>query len=249
MSEREDIQEDRYAFPYHYLPRFEKGRFSQVRTLRWGYEYFSYVSFVLDKLESRGFETLLDVGCGDAAFLHHVRGRFGEKRLVGIDVSAQAILHARPFNPQIEFVIGEITEPEVINEEFDVVTCIDVLEHISPEKLPAFVGGLHRCVNPGGTLIVTVPSRNIEVSRKHYQHFDAESLSEALTPQFSVSETFYLNRKSWWVRRWHRVLTNSLFILNEKHLVDWIYRHYQRRFLPASPSNAARICAICAKNS
>ncbi len=39
--------------------------FSQVRNLSWGYEYLSYLHFVLEKASQIGFKSLLDVGCAN----------------------------------------------------------------------------------------------------------------------------------------------------------------------------------------
>ena len=51
LSAEQAVQEAEYEFPYHYIPRLEGGNFSQVRKLRWGYEYLSYLRFVLARLE------------------------------------------------------------------------------------------------------------------------------------------------------------------------------------------------------
>src|SRR4051812_16394470 len=85
--EREAIQEAEYEFPYHYIPQLENGNFSQVRKLRWGYEYLSYLRFILAQLEKLEFASLLDVGCGEGRFLSEVSKRFPDKNLKGVDRS------------------------------------------------------------------------------------------------------------------------------------------------------------------
>jgi len=241
-------QEGLYEVPDHYIPHFERGRFSQTRTLRWGYEYLSYVLFILEKLESLTFESLLDVGCGDGRFLHEVRRRFGGVHLSGIDTSDRAIRYARAFNPDIEFFAADITDGEPIARRYDVIVMVDTLEHIAPERIAAFLAAARRRLNDDGLLIITVPSTNIDLSRKHHQHFDPDSLASVLDPYFTITETFHLNRKSWRVRLLHRLLSNSLFILNQKRLVNVLFRHYRRRFLLAGPADGGRICAICGPN-
>ena len=61
-------QEAQYHFPYHYIPYIEGNKFSQSKTLKWGYEYLSYIYFVINKISSLHFNTLLDVGCGDGRY-------------------------------------------------------------------------------------------------------------------------------------------------------------------------------------
>src|ERR1051325_285897 len=90
LTPQQTIQDTQYQFPYHYIPTLENGNFSQVRKLRWGYEYLSYLRFVLSTLEEIQFESVLDVGCGEGRFLWEVSKCFSDKRLVGIDLSARA---------------------------------------------------------------------------------------------------------------------------------------------------------------
>lgn len=245
LSAEQAVQEAEYEFPYHYIPSFEGGNFSQVRKLRWGYEYLSYLRFVLARLERVGFDSLLDVGCGEGRFLREVSRRFTGKRLLGVDFSARAVEYARLLNPGLRFVREDIADGATVSERFDVVTLIETLEHVPPAELGGFVEGLRRRANEGGLLVVSVPSRNTKMSAKHYQHFDLESLAAALAPCFKVEEHYYLNRISKWDRLLSALLTNRYFILNERRLLNAIFRRYERSLLAARESDCKRICVVC----
>jgi 2-polyprenyl-3-methyl-5-hydroxy-6-metoxy-1,4-benzoquinol methylase len=245
LSAEQAVQEAEYEFPYHYIPRLEGGNFSQVRKLRWGYEYLSYLRFVLARLERAEFDSLLDVGCGEGRFLREVSRRFRGKRLLGVDFSARAVEYARLLNPGLSFARADISSDSAARERFDVVTLIETLEHVPPVELGAFVSGLRRRVNDGGLLVVSVPSVNIRVSAKHYQHFDLGSLTAALAPQFKVGEHYYLNRISKWDRLLSAALTNRYFILNERRLLNALFRRYERSLLAARESDCKRICVVC----
>lgn len=245
LSAEQAVQEAEYEFPYHYIPRLEGGNFTQVRRLRWGYEYLSYLRFVLARLERAGFDSLLDVGCGEGRFLREVSGRFPGKRLLGIDFSARAIEYARLLNPGLRFVREDIADGAEPSERFDVVTLIETLEHVPPAEVGEFVEGLRRRTNEGGLLVVSVPSKNIKMSAKHYQHFDLDSLTKALAPYFKVEEHYYLNRISKWDRLVSALLTNRYFILNERRLLNAIFRRYERSLLNARASDCKRICVVC----
>lgn len=245
LSAEQAVQEAEYEFPYHYIPRLEGGNFSQVRKLRWGYEYLSYLRFVLARLERVEFDSLLDVGCGEGRFLREVSRRFHGKRLLGVDFSARAVEYARLLNPGLSFVRADISDDSAARERFDVVTLIETLEHVPPDELGAFVSGLRRRVNEGGLLVVSVPSVNIKMSAKHYQHFDLGSLASALAPHFKVEERYYLNRISKWDRLLSVVLTNRYFILNERRLLNALFRRYERSLLAARESDCKRICVVC----
>jgi methylase of polypeptide subunit release factors len=95
LSDQQIIQENSYEYPYHYIPIWNGITFSQTHTLWWGYEYISYLHYVLDKVSQMDFESLLDVGCGDGRFLFELSRRFSSKRLSGIDYSKRAIDFAR----------------------------------------------------------------------------------------------------------------------------------------------------------
>lgn len=245
LSAEQAVQEAAYEFPYHYLPRLEGGNFSQVRKLRWGYEYLSYLRFVLARLERVEFDSLLDVGCGEGRFLREVSKRFSGKRLLGVDFSARAIEYARLLNPGLDFLRADIARGAESSERFDVVTLIETLEHVPPVELGEFVSGLRRRTNDGGTLVVSVPSTNIKMSAKHYQHFDLRSLASALAPHFRVEEHYYLNRISKWERLLSAALTNRYFILNERRLLNALFRRYERSLLAARESDCKRICVVC----
>ncbi len=243
-SDRQQVQERRYRFPYHYIPQIEEGRFSPTRTWRWGYEYLSYLRFVIAKIESQPFRSLLDVGCGDGRLLAELRARFPDRTLVGIDRSEAAIRFAQAFCPDVEWVCGDFGDPLMLPQQFDVVSVIETLEHIPPEGLEAFVDGLQRSLLPDGRLIVTVPTPNVPVPRKHYQHFSADSLRRILEPHFAAQETFYLNRNAHAVKMIEWLLCNRLFALQSSRLLNALFRLYEKRYLPAGPNDAKRICAI-----
>jgi SAM-dependent methyltransferase len=245
LSAEQAVQEAEYEFPYHYIPRLEGGNFSQVRKLRWGYEYLSYLRFVLARLERVGFDSLLDVGCGEGRFLREVSKRFSGKRLLGVDFSARAVDYARLLNPDLDFLRADIARGSEQSERFDVVTLIETLEHVPPAELGEFVSALRRRTNDGGTLVVSVPSTNIKMSAKHYQHFDLRSLASALAPYFRVEEHYYLNRISKWERVLSAVLTNRYFILNERRLLNALFRRYERSLLVARERDCKRICVVC----
>ena len=239
------IQEAEYEFPYHYIPRLEGGNFSQVRKLRWGYEYLSYLRFILARLEKIEFDSLLDVGCGEGRFLSEVSKRFLDKKLTGADTSARALEYARLLNPQLKFTCGDITDPSLFAEPFDVITLIETLEHIPPPGVADFVRGLRRYVKDEGRLILSVPSENLRLNRKHYQHFTLESLRAALKPHFAVTEHYFLNRISRWDTLLGKLLDNRLFILNEPRLLNALYRRYESSLLNALESDGKRICVVC----
>lgn len=244
MDIQKIIQENRYFFPYHYIPEFKNGCFSQTRNLFWGYEYLSYLGFVLDKLAYLKFNSLLDVGCGEGRFLYEINQMMPDKTLVGIDISQRSIAFAKAFNPDLQFICGDIQTAN-LGKKFDVISLIEVLEHIPPEEIPHFLETLHNLLQPSGALIISVPSDNQKLNPKHYQHFNARGLKNALSDIFKIEEIFYLNRDSLKTNILSKILSNRFSILNHKWLLKIIYNFYLKNLLPATEKDAKRLFCIC----
>jgi len=215
--------------------------------MNWGYIYLSYLYFVLDIINEFNFNSLLDVGCGDGRFLYEVRNRAQDKRLSGLDSYQPAIDFARVMNPDVEWVCANIEEKGLF-DSFDVITILDVLEHIEPHKVPQFLKGVHQYLNTNGLLIITVPSNNTPVQKKHYQHFDVVSLTKSLNPLFDIDEIYYLNRRPSKIQKIViRLLSNRLFIINYSKLLGWLYTYYVKNLLIGEKDNCMRIAVTCRK--
>jgi len=128
---------------------------------------------------------LLDAGCGDGRLCYELAQ--GGWDVVGIDYSERAIAFAKAFSPTVKFIVGDLAkyQPE---KQFDVVTCVEVIEHIIPIELPNVIMHISRCLKNDGTLILTVPSINISVTSKHYQHFSPDELAQVLSPYFEITQ-------------------------------------------------------------
>jgi SAM-dependent methyltransferase len=91
---------------------------------------------------------ILEAGCGSAS---EVVLPF-EKRIVGIDIDAEQLKHNDTVGQKIE---GDLQTYELPQNAFDLVACVDVLEHLPfPERALA---NMSRSVKPGGYLLVAGP--------------------------------------------------------------------------------------------
>ena len=55
MSEQFNLQEEEYEFPYHYIPTFKNGNFSQTIHWSWGFRYLGGIKIVMDCLKNEQF--------------------------------------------------------------------------------------------------------------------------------------------------------------------------------------------------
>src|ERR1700761_8035736 len=114
--------------------------------------------FVADRAKLAGMR-VLDVGCG-GGLLCEALARAGA-RVTGIDLAPGMIevarLHAAEQGLDITY---KVTPAEEIGGEFDVVTCMEMLEHVpDPSAMTATLASL---VKPGGNVFVSTINRNLK---------------------------------------------------------------------------------------
>lgn len=249
IDNKKRIQERKYEFPYHYIPRYKNGNFTQTRNLAWGYEYLSYMYFVLNELKKINFISLLDVGCGDGRFLFEAQKKFANARLVGIDIFKDAVNFANAFSNGPRYCVGNITNKDLFKEKFDVITLIETLEHIPPQDIPDFLDGLSYYLKDSGYFLLTVPSNNVSKRARHYQHFDFKSLEDTLDPYFHINNAYYLNKLSLQDKIIRSLLSNKFFVLNNQYILNKIYDYYSKHLVKAEKNNARRIFVVCKKRA
>ena len=108
---------------------------------------------------ARGGASHLDFGCHDGAFLNSLNDK-GIGRLVGVDVSEEAVRKGRQRFPELEII--KISDTPVLPFEdgvFSSASILDVLEHLCEQA--ELLRELRRVLADKGRLIVTVPGRHL----------------------------------------------------------------------------------------
>ncbi len=119
------------------------------------YQYFEEVNQGLLKL-ALGHDRVLDVGCGLGALGEELRGQ--GCYVVGLDVSEEAVGHARPRLDEAYVcdVTADAGLPFDESERFDLIVFGDVLEHVADPL--AVLSRFKRCIRPGGHIVVSLPN-------------------------------------------------------------------------------------------
>jgi SAM-dependent methyltransferase len=238
-SERFSLQNDAYFFPYHYLPRItSNGKIVIYQFLGWGLRYLTYMTYIRDRILATRPKSVCDVGCGDGRLLHMLREI---PRRVGVDISARAISFAKAFDPDAEWHCCPVQD---VPGTYEVVTCVETLEHIEDEKVADFVSSLQARLSEGGTLVLSVPTVNRRVRPKHYRHYSADLLQKHLAPHFVIYETAWLFSVGTWTSVLGRLLTNRIFIMQHGATLRLIWELHRKRGYYATSSNAAHLVAF-----
>ena len=126
--------------------------------------------------------SLLDVGVGLGQFVNAMASRKKFERIVGVDISRHSL-----FLEVFEGFTMDYSSIESLpygDDEIDVVTCMETIEHIPDAIFEKGVAELRRVCKK--QLIVTVPFREETLSKGHVRRFDFADL-ERLFPRGEIT--------------------------------------------------------------
>lgn len=220
-------------------------------------ELLAFLHFADERLDLK-HGSILDYGCGTGLALQWINSQFGNKDLVGIDISPGAIESARSNFPGIDFRIFDAESPIAsLKREFDVALCLNVLEHLyNPDKALYYLANHYMKKN--GYLVSTVPNRMIfsngmmqsPINKTHINEPSYEEFRNLLENHFNKVDIFGVRFKeedrrnvhAIWVRHacdgysalgelwWNPILKNTyrLFFKGELLLIPYLMIKYKK---------------------
>jgi 3' terminal RNA ribose 2'-O-methyltransferase Hen1 len=123
---------------------------------------------VLSALCESGARSVLDLGCGEGRLLRQLLDERQFERIVGMDVSVQALQRAAQRigyerlppkqKGRIELIHGSLIYRDQRLAGFGAAAVVEVIEHLDPPRLSAFERVLFECARPA-TIVLTMPNR------------------------------------------------------------------------------------------
>ncbi|GAB6157067.1 class I SAM-dependent methyltransferase [Desulfotomaculum varum] len=173
---------------------------------------------------------ILDAGCGAGGNMEYML-KYGS--VVGVDIAPEMVQHCRKMG--LSAFCESITALPFTDHSFDLVICLDVLEHLADER--AALAELSRVVRPGGVVVISVPAFSWlwgehDNLNNHYRRYDYGQLNKLVTEfPFSIERTTYFNflllPMVWAVRQFKNILPDCL---NKKTDLDWGSGRFNRLF-------------------
>ncbi|MDX8380123.1 MAG: bifunctional 2-polyprenyl-6-hydroxyphenol methylase/3-demethylubiquinol 3-O-methyltransferase UbiG [Gallionella sp.] len=154
MSNADPIEIEKFSLLAHkwWDPQSEFKPLHDINPLRLDY---------IDRFANLAGKTVLDVGCGGGILSESMAGL--NANITGIDLSDKALqvakLHLLESGKQVNY--QKITVEEIAieqAEQFDVVTCLEMLEHVpDPDSV---IAACSKLVKPGGWVFFSTLNRN-----------------------------------------------------------------------------------------
>ncbi|HEY6333057.1 MAG TPA: class I SAM-dependent methyltransferase [Blastocatellia bacterium] len=159
----------------------------------------SVTAAMLERYLPSGAELrILDLGCGTGYSLSWLSKRYGIRRAYGVDVSADAAAFWKSRGVETA-AIASACELPFAREQFDLVTCFDVLYQFSHDRFQKALSEIHRVLRPGGLFFIREPayqwmrgSHDIAVGTAH-RYTAGELRAELSATGFSPLRVSYAN--------------------------------------------------------
>jgi SAM-dependent methyltransferase len=133
----------------------------------------------LDRLELPAGARVLDAGCGSGRTLQELTAYGAEIHGIELEPEAADVARSRGHG---EIRIGRLEELPYADGWFDLITCLDVIEHTPDDRVA--LRELRRVSKAGGWLLVTVPAYPAlwslhDEANHHYRRYRRDSLRAA----------------------------------------------------------------------
>lgn len=141
---------------------------------------------------------VLDIGCGQGKLLKN-----NPNLIFGIDLNKGVVENLK--KQGLNVVFGDVVELPFEVNEFDVISCSHVIEHLTPLEAQKMFSEINRVLKPGGRVILTTPTEYTiwntfghikpytpTAIKKLFREFSLESFDSV--PNLLIEDVYYYGR-------------------------------------------------------
>ena len=99
---------------------------------------------------------ILDLACGDGKVLYFFR-KWGFTNLSGVDISLEQVMLSRQVMPEVK-QCNAIDFLEEHPDSFDLITGLNIIEHLTKDEVCLFMERCFAALKPGGRLVLLTPN-------------------------------------------------------------------------------------------
>jgi 2-polyprenyl-3-methyl-5-hydroxy-6-metoxy-1,4-benzoquinol methylase len=122
------------------------------------YDQKARLNAIEEKINDLNFSRFLDIGCGSGDFVQLCLSKKNHPSGFGIDISKKAVDALKDkfkSSPQIQFQQVDLTKHTFPSQEFDLIICITVLQHLGDdEKIIAAIRSIKSSMKPDGHFVL-----------------------------------------------------------------------------------------------
>lgn len=188
------------------------------------------------------------IGLGASIYLLDIPRQTAVQHQLDLGVTHEILGQLRRHRSNVAgYVVGDFLETSLPDRSFDVVTLVEVIEHVDEDA--RFIAQAFRLLKPGGVLYITTPNGATVPNRNpnHVRHYTWEGLEALLCRFFTevdvrhgeIMTRCWLRGLGFWKPRQPlRMITGMMANLAN---------HVENRCIRATPLNSARLFATAWK--
>jgi ubiquinone/menaquinone biosynthesis C-methylase UbiE len=197
-----------------------------------GARYAGIYAGSLERARMKPGEVLVDIGTGRGELLA-AAVRAGAARAVGVEYSESAVKLARQTlsthdtGGRAEVVLADARDVPLPSSSADLVTMLDVVEHLAPDELSAAFEQARRLLKPGGRLVLhTFPTSTIYNVTYRLQRAwrPSRRRSWPANPRHPLENVMHVNEQT--LRSLRRALKAAKFAAVDVKFGDWVFADF-----------------------
>ena len=149
--------------------------------------YEPVLDLIINIIIKENYSKILDYGCGDGRFGFYFKQRIKNKKLIGVDISNEALEICSGLYDEVYLTDG-LSLPDM---RFDFIFLSSVLEHISVINWDSIFAEISLKLEKRGSIFIVVPNKNSPM-RKFSKQWDGE---EEKYGHVSITDIGFLKNK------------------------------------------------------